>query len=179
MHVQALPVFRAPFYGVRAQGPMAGPGPPQRRRCIHRPMKDRWTQTLALHAQAAAAATDRRTSRLLYDPFRVEAVTFQTDAALTDAVFYQLATDNIGSGAAAGADQDQSGLWQAVNEGLRGNEVTPMSSGSTFPIGTVFRNVPTRLVLVFRNGTAGALDCLALVTVTFLMPVADDVEPWR
>lgn len=175
MHLSDPPTTRAPFYGVRAQAPLAGPGPPQQRRCIHQPLRERYTQILALHRDVAAAATDRVASRLLYDPFRVDHIAIQVEGDAADDLRVNLYTDNQETGAGTTGDRGRSGLWQAQNEGLQANELLPWVGQSTLAAGQIVRSVPTRVILVAINGEAAALGVSALVTVTFLFPVVDPV----
>lgn len=156
----------------RAQAQPAGPGPARDRPCIYPPTKPAWSQVILLHATVAAAATDRRASHILHQPFRVDHIALQSDAAVADLITINLAVDNQESGTGDQADRGRMGLWRGSVEGLAGNDLLPFAPGSTLPVGTIIRSVPTRLIMTVLNSTAGTLDVAALITITYLVPAA-------
>lgn len=153
-----------------ALDPRAGLGAPESRAPILPRERVLWREAFYLGLSCANAATEAISSRLLSQPFRVVGITTSTNGTLAgDESIAILAAQSDLAGVAA-ADGIAQGVLDGAFEGLQGAQQRFGPDNSHIHIGSVIRNVPTRLHLVVTNASGAALLVAATISVEFLGP---------
>ena len=144
------------------------------RACPYPALRYSHARVYVLHLNVASGATEEVASETVSQLFKVACVSVQHTGAIGDAIDVLVAFDQDSPVTGATGDPSRRPLWAPTAEGLDGQEVRGAHLDHPIFSGQVERRVPGRLILVAKNGTAGAVHVTALVTTDFLAPTESD-----
>jgi hypothetical protein len=148
----------------------AGLGPTFERGYAGTPLVHRWSDTIALQLSTANGATEKIQSAIIHQPFRVISFSTFGDTAQTSLAGWGVYVSSGAAVTAGSDDRNARQLWRMTREGVAQQDFPGTFMDAPVGVGTIYRCVPTRFVLVVFNLTGAAINTWAVITVEFLAP---------
>lgn len=166
--MQVLDRAAAPWAPRLCQVERAGLGPQRDRPCALPPLVPTYVRAYTLHVNVANGATEQVASEFLSQPFRVLGLVIDNSAAAGADLDVSVSADQDSPTTGSTGDATRRPVFATSTEGLTGQLVHNPGLNHRLLVGTIFRSLPCRLILTAKNGTAGAVHVVAVVTVEFL-----------